>query len=256
MIEDALPGVYVYSIMVGDSIEQDEMNGFLMNVNDQLEFVNNVLTNDVNLRGGFNAIGFSQGSQFLRGYVQRYNNPSVYNLISIGGQHQGVFGFPKCPGENYTLCEITRRMLNMGAYVSFVQDTLVQAEYWQDPLHEDDYRKYSVFLADINNENVKNQTYKKNLQSLNAFVMTKFTEDSMVQPIESEWFGWYVEGQDKVVNTLQQTKLYTEDWLGVKTLDQQSRLKFLSVVGDHLQFTDDWFLANIVQPYLNNTLSG
>ena len=30
----------------------------------------------------------------------------------------------------------------------------MQAEYWQDPLNETEYRKYSVFLADINQENV------------------------------------------------------------------------------------------------------
>ncbi|PIO23999.1 hypothetical protein AB205_0124910, partial [Aquarana catesbeiana] len=29
---------------------------------------------------------------------------------------------------------------------------LVQAEYWHDPLNEDEYRKGSIFLADINQE--------------------------------------------------------------------------------------------------------
>ena len=31
---------------------------------------------------------------------------------------------------------------------------LVQAEYWHDPLNEDEYRQKSVFLADINQERV------------------------------------------------------------------------------------------------------
>ena len=34
----------------------------------------------------------------------------------------------------------------------YVQDSLVQAEYWHDPLKEAEYREKSIFLADINNE--------------------------------------------------------------------------------------------------------
>jgi palmitoyl-protein thioesterase len=255
LIENELPGIYVYSIEVGNSEYEDKINGFLMNVNDQLSFVDNILSRDINLIGGFNAIGFSQGSQFLRGYVQRYNRPPVYNLVSIGGQHQGVFGFPKCPGENYTLCEVVRKMLNLGVYVDVVQNNLVQAEYWQDPFNIDEYRKKSVFLADINNDLVRNETYKQNLISLNKFVMIKFTKDSMVQPLESSWFGFYKEGQDKVVLPMQETALYNEDWIGLKTLNGKDKLAFLSVDDDHLRFSDDWFISNIIWPYLNNSIS-
>ena len=35
---------------------------------------------------------------------------------------------------------------------------LVQAEYWHDPLNEDEYRQKSVFLADINQEQVRRCT--------------------------------------------------------------------------------------------------
>ena len=34
----------------------------------------------------------------------------------------------------------------------FSYNSLVQAEYWHDPLNVDEYRKKSVFLADINQE--------------------------------------------------------------------------------------------------------
>ncbi len=43
----------------------------------------------------------------------------------------------------------------MGAYVSFVQNRLVQAQYWHDSMQEDEYRQKSKFLADINQENVR-----------------------------------------------------------------------------------------------------
>ena len=47
-----------------------------------------------------------------------------------------------------------RKLLNYGAYTDFVQKHLVQAQYWHDPLDEAEYRAKSLFLADINQENV------------------------------------------------------------------------------------------------------
>jgi len=256
LIEQYLPGIYVYSVEIGDSIEADEENGFLMNVNDQVEMMCQKFASDGNLTNGFNAVGFSQGSQFLRAYVERCNSPPVHNLISIGGQHQGVFGFPKCPGANYALCEYTRELLNYGAYISWVQDFLVQAEYWHDPFNEDEYLEYCIFLPDINNEyDTKNGTYKDNFASLNKFAMVLFTLDTMVQPIISEWFGFYVEGQDTAVLPYNETQLYIEDWIGLRALDESGRVDFLSVVGDHLQFTTQWFIDTIIANYLNNTLT-
>jgi len=254
VIEEQLPGVYVKSLMIGNNVIEDELNGFFMNVNDQIVFARDEIGNDSYLANGFNAVGFSQGSQFLRAYVQRFNDPPVYNLISIGGQHQGVFGFPRCPGDNETICEIVRRMLNLGAYIPFVQNTLVQAEYWQDPLNEDEYLRDCVFLPDINNNNAINETYKENLMSVENFVMVQFLNDTMVQPKESEWFGFYAPGQDKEVLTLQETPLYQEDWLGLQAMNDNGQLTFLATIGDHLQFTKEWFIENII-PFLNNTLS-
>ncbi|KAL0604678.1 Palmitoyl-protein thioesterase 1 [Plecturocebus cupreus] len=65
-------------------------------------------------------------------------------------------------------------------------DTLVQAEYWHDPIKEDVYRNHSIFLADINQERGINESYKKNMMALKKFVMVKFLNDSIVDPVDSE----------------------------------------------------------------------
>jgi len=254
LIEQQLPGVYVLSLKIGDTIDDDVMNGFFMNVNDQIEYAAALIRNDTNLVNGFNAVGFSQGGQFLRAYVERFNSPPVHNLVSVGGQHQGVYGMPRCFANDSEICNLIREMLNIGVYEEFVQEHLVQAEYWQDPLNEDEYLNKSVFLADINNaHDTKNETYKQNLITLNLFSMTLFTEDTMVQPRISEWFGWYVPGQSESTQSLNQTALYTEDWIGMRELDSQGKLQFLECPTDHLQFTTQWFIDNII-PLLNNTL--
>jgi len=250
LIEQQIPGVYVLSLEIGKSVAEDTENGFLKNVNTQIEMVCDQLAKDPNLQGGYNSMGFSQGGQFLRAIAQRCPNPPMKNLISIGGQHQGVYGFPRCPGSE-VLCNTMRKMLNYGAYVGFVQNTLVQAEYWHDPLHEDDYVSKSVFLADINNERTpKNETYKTNLMKLQNFVMVKFTKDTMVQPPDSEWFGFYTAGQATNLFTLQQSALYTEDWLGLQQMDKAGKLHFLAVDADHLQIPEDTLVNDIINVYL------
>jgi len=244
--------VFIHSIKIGDSILDDVINSYMHDANEYVNAACKQIASIPELKNGFNGIGFSQGAQFMRAYVQRCNQPAVKNLISIGGQHQGVYGLPRCPGVNSTLCEYARQLLDLGAYLSFVQHNLIQAQYWHDPWNNDLYLKNSNFLADINNERpIKNEQYKKNLLSLDTFVMVKFLEDSFVQPIESEWFGFYELGQDTKVLALNETQLYQEDWLGLKMMDKAGKLKFQSVDADHLRFDEQWFVQNII-PFLIN----
>lgn len=253
MLEKQLPGVFVYSIEVGSDLVEDELNGFFMNANHQIRYVHDKLQQIEQLKHGFNAIGFSQGGQFLRAYVERFNDPPIYTLVSMGGQHQGVFGFPRCPGANETICDEVRKLLNIGAYDKLVQEVLVQAEYWQDPFNEEEYLSKCVFLPDINNAVSINATYRANMLSLSNLVLVMFGNDTMVQPKESEWFGFYKPGQDKEVQLLEETSLYINDTIGIRKLKQQGKVTFLEVPGDHLQFTDAWFIENII-PFLSKQL--
>ena len=41
-----------------------------------------------------------------------------------------------------------------------------------------------------------------------------------------------------------------QDRLGLQQMDKLGKLQFLSVDGDHLQFSEDWFIENIVDKYL------
>ncbi|XP_014033046.1 palmitoyl-protein thioesterase 1 [Salmo salar] len=249
MIEEAIPGIDVLSLMIGKTVIQDTENGFFMDVNEQVSMVCSQLAQDPKLKDGYNAMGFSQGGQFLRAVAQRCPSPPMKTLISVGGQQQGVYGLPRCPGESSHICDWIRKKLNSGAYTDTVQKHLVQAQYWHDPLNDDLYKKHSLFLADVNQERVVNETYKKNLQLLDKFVMVKFLQDSVVDPVDTEWFGFLKTGQAKETETLQESVLYREDRLGLAAMEAAGKLDFLATEGDHLQFTDEWFNAKLV-PYL------
>uniref|UniRef100_A0A4W4EXL3 Palmitoyl-protein thioesterase 1 n=1 Tax=Electrophorus electricus TaxID=8005 RepID=A0A4W4EXL3_ELEEL len=253
MVEEEVPGIYVLSLMIGKNVVQDTENSFFMDVNEQVAFACDKLGQDPKLKAGYNAMGFSQGAQFLRAVAQRCPYPPMNTLISVGGQHQGVYGLPRCPGESSYICDWIRKKLNSGAYTDAVQKHLVQAQYWHDPLNDDLYIQHSLFLADINQERVVNDTYKKNLMSLKKFVMVKFLQDSVVDPVVSEWFGFFKTGQAEKAETLQESTLYKEDRLGLAEMDKAGKLVFLASEGDHLQFSRAWFNHIMTQRLYSST---
>ncbi|EYC11577.1 hypothetical protein Y032_0050g1986 [Ancylostoma ceylanicum] len=249
IIEDNVEGIYVKSLMLGENLASDTERGFLANMNELVENACEQIRNDSLLQFGYNAIGFSQGGQFLRAVAERCPNPPMRNLISVGGQQQGVFGLPYCPGDT-RLCNLIRKFLDMGAYNHYVQNTVVQAQYWHDPLHEDEYRKKSIFLADINNERDINQEYKKNLLNLKNLLLIKFKGDNMVVPKESSWFGFYKEGDLDTILPMNETRLYQEDRIGLRKLDETGRLHFLAVEGDHLKIDKETFIKEVIEKFL------
>jgi len=245
------PETYIKSIRIGDNLVEDYESGYFVHPNKQVEAVCKQVAEDENLKNGYNAIGFSQGAQFIRAVAQRCPSPRINNLISLGGQHQGVFGIPSCPSLSHESCERIRLLLNTIAYTKLMQNYLVQATYWHNPWKENEYKKYSSFLADINNEHTINTTYIKNLKQLNKFVLVKFTEDTIVQPIDTEWFEFYEPNQDKKILPLARSAV--ADNLGLNDLIALNKMHFLETKGNHLQFTTAWFVSNIL-PYLNGTI--
>lgn len=58
-----------------------------------------------------------------------YNVKCTIQVKTISAIYlKGVFGFPGCPGEDLVLCEIMRRLLNLGAYLDPIQNILIQAQ--------------------------------------------------------------------------------------------------------------------------------
>ena len=62
LIENTLPGIYVYSVMVGNNIVEDEIEGFLGSVPAQIDQIYGKFNADPSLSRGFSAVGFSQVS--------------------------------------------------------------------------------------------------------------------------------------------------------------------------------------------------
>merc|ERR1711862_130040 len=70
---------YVLSLQIGDNAIDDTLNGFFLDTNAQIEMVCKQIAEDPELQNGYNAIGLSQGGQFLRAVAQRCPNPPMKN---------------------------------------------------------------------------------------------------------------------------------------------------------------------------------
>ena len=113
------------------------------------------------------------------------------------------------------------------------------AQYYRDPEDLDAYLESSNFLADINNERaLKNETYAENMRKLRRFVMYVFAEDVTVVPRQSGWFSEYNATSGKETR-LTDRKLYEEDWLGLKSLDEAKRLEFREIEGPHMALSEE-----------------
>ena len=74
----------------------------------------------------------------------------------------------------------------------------MKAQYWKALDPPGAYLEHSAFLADINNERpVKNPQYALNLATLERLVLIRFTEDKMMVPRDSAWFGEFRAGREE-----------------------------------------------------------
>lgn len=240
----------MHAIYLDEDAGSDRSASFFGLVDTQLSQVCAQLQGVPELAHGFNAIGFSQGGQFLRGYVERCNDPPLKTLITFGAQHNGIADFIGSCKPADLLCKSASSLLRSSKWAPWVQRKVVPAQYYRDPDDLESYLEHSAFLADINNERPggRNETYKKHLASLERFVMVMFEDDETVVPKESAWFAEF-NSTSGVTTPLEQRAIYKEDWLGLKKLGHEGKLEYLTTPGRHMALTDK-LLVEMFKTYL------
>ena len=238
------PGTHVEYIRAAESGSDDQRATFFGNITAQSELIcADLLSNDnlTDTHGNVrvDALGFSQGGQFLRGLVERCEGLSVRSLVTYGSQHNGIAQFQRC-GTWDLLCKGAVALVGSNAWTDYVQNTVVPAQYYREinkttGLPVDGYIEHSHFLADVNNEGPKKKgVYKARLAALERFVMVVFEDDETVVPKESGWFA-EVNETSGVVTPLREREIYRQDWIGLKELDHSGGLVFESVPGKHME---------------------
>lgn len=94
---------------------QDTENGFFSDVNEQVSMVCNQLALDPKLKGGYNAMGFSQGAQFLyvtpvldSGFLACYAR-EIGSFVCLGKKTQ-LSGLGMFPAHSFCLLTEMRKL--------------------------------------------------------------------------------------------------------------------------------------------------
>ncbi|CAI0413065.1 unnamed protein product [Linum tenue] len=169
-----------------------------------------------------------QGNLVSRAVIEFCEDgPPVMNYISLAGPHAGIASVPMCG------------------------DHLAPSGYLKLPDDMSAYLSKSKFLPQLNNEHpeARNPTFKQRFRSLKNLVLIMFEEDEVIVPKETAWFGFYPDGEFSPVLPVQQTRLYQEDWIGLKQMNEEGRVQFVKVPGGHLGISDS-DLKQYVIPHL------
>eukprot|EP01121_Diplochlamys_sp_Union-15-3_P005383 TRINITY_DN15718_c0_g1_i1.p1 TRINITY_DN15718_c0_g1~~TRINITY_DN15718_c0_g1_i1.p1 ORF type:complete len:293 (-),score=51.99 TRINITY_DN15718_c0_g1_i1:36-914(-) len=253
VIAQAYPGIYVRSVEIGDGF----WDSFFWGMNEQVQYLCDELKADpiLNSSGGINLLGVSQGGMNARGFTEKCNDPPVRNLILWVSPQGGQFGVPAI-NINSTLDEILEDIADCCIFDADIQKTISFAGYWKDPYAIEEYLEYSLFLADIDNAKPqKNPTYKERILSLRNLSISYSLVDTILQPPRNGWFEFYKPGGQEVIIPLEQSDIWIEDWIGLRTLSETGRLQKFTTTCAHPDYSSDcWknYFTKYVLPFFGD----
>lgn len=217
----------------------------------QSEYACNALKSDPNFANKtIDIIGLSQGNLIARHIIQKCDfGGRVDKYISIAGPHMGVYTVPVC--NSGMICDAINWVVREFVYTTPAQYFIGPAGYFKDAKSYQSYLNSCSFLPELNNEkDTKNETYRQRFGSLGKVMLVMFTDDVTINPKETAWFQYYDE--NLTLQTMEQTKLYQEDYIGLKTLDQSKKITKVELPGGHLRFTDEDVQKTFI-PFLGGT---
>ena len=202
----------------------------------QAENACKALKEDSNFENEFSILSFSQGGLIARYIIEKCDMKGyVKKFVSFGGPLMGTSRTPKC--LKGVVCHFVNNFVSFFVYYKFIQNGIGPAGYYRDNYHLKRYLEKSNFLADLNNENEYNENYYKRMSNLTSLVLIKFNNDTMIYPPETAWFQ-SLDDNDNLI-TLSRSEFYVKDLIGIKKLNESGAIRFISLDGEHLSFTNE-----------------
>ena len=87
---------------------------------------------------------------------------------------------------------------------------------------------------------------------MNGFMMVMFEKDDVVLPPASELFGEWSKKDgagNRVIIKMEDTPLYKDDYIGLKSLDEKKALFQVHIDKNHIEYTDEDITKHFI-PFL------
>eukprot|EP00350_Pseudokeronopsis_sp_OXSARD2_P003418 CAMPEP_0170540524 /NCGR_PEP_ID=MMETSP0211-20121228/512_1 /TAXON_ID=311385 /ORGANISM="Pseudokeronopsis sp., Strain OXSARD2" /LENGTH=145 /DNA_ID=CAMNT_0010842967 /DNA_START=720 /DNA_END=1154 /DNA_ORIENTATION=+ len=127
-------------------------------------------------------------------------------------------------------------LVDVIVYLNPFQRIVAPADYFRVWFLEFIFKWASSYLAPLNNEIFeKSAENKERILALEKLVLAMWTKDTVVIPKESAWF--YKVGFLGEIIPLEEQEMYKEDWLGLKQLNEEGKIDFLTIRGHHIYFS-------------------
>ncbi|XP_062604107.1 lysosomal thioesterase PPT2-A-like isoform X2 [Saccostrea cucullata] len=175
---------------------------------------------------GIHLICYSQGGLVCRGLLSTIPDHNVNTFIALSSPLAGIFGDWKFTHKFFP--NFVRDNAYRFLYTKIGQEIFL-GNYWKDPHHLHLYTKFSNFLAPLNNDSKSPYIteYKRNFLRIKELILIGGPNDDVISPWQSSHFGFYNEKGE--VQGMKEQRFYKEDSFGLKTMDEQNRIKTYAI---------------------------
>ena len=235
-------GDYAYCLETGEGSES-----LSLSMEEQAKKACEIINQNEKFHGDFSILSISQGGLIGRYIIQKCEmKGTVKKFVSFGGPMMGTSKVPFC--LNGVFCFIINSLVDYFVYGKKIQNSIGPAGYYRTASHLEEYRKSESFLVQLNNEGkIKDEKSKERFTKLESLMLIGFKNDKMISPKETAEFWEYDENFNLI--PMNETKVYTDDLFGLKTLDEKEAIHVHYLDGEHTEFEFDDVLKYAV-PYL------
>ncbi|CAL6037496.1 Palmitoyl-protein_thioesterase [Hexamita inflata] len=240
--------------LINCEVGNGALDTFFMSIDQQTDELAKCINSDPRTHDGFIGVGYSNGAFLMRNYLQKYNHVKAPMLryVSIAGPVAGFFCgvdsncwlFRKFP-------KFLSKYIKSNVYGQYFQDNIGPAGFWRDPYQLDSFNANSSVLSKIDNSITINSTYKQNFMSVDRIVLFGSPRDGLIQPWQSSWFGVMNSNSEHSILNMQSRFEYVSDSFGLRTMNEQSRIRIIDTNLTHLQYM--WsgkFVNEFLEPEL------
>ena len=259
------PGIFTYSVKIKNDTIPDSI---FVSFPEQVELMAAELAGIPELAGGFNLMGVSQGGANIRGYIEEFSGkvegsvvyPKVNAAIGWVSVMAGVSGVPMLGSG--PINDLVTHLLTTIPYDSEIQKHVAPATYWRDPFELETFVKKCVYLPVLDNNpdamSPPDPARKERFSSLAHLVLLYSEVDKVLIPKETGWFGTFAPGSYSHVVPVNQTAFWTDDWIGLRALDESGKVTWGTTMCEHQDYSSpcfDKYFTQYVVPVLKQPLA-